>query len=323
MSSKITYVSGYFELPNVESNFESYLERASRFSLKIPHPMIIFCEPHTYPRIKEERSKYGFLTHYVVKKIEDMEFYSYLPQIIENRKSRPRADPSNTPEYQVIKCSTYTMVRDAINKNIFGSQYYVWVDFGLVESGVAPSNMSALRAVSNDIIYNKRENVRMCFINYTPLNETINLENYYHLYGRCGIAGILFSGSSEKLLRFMEMCINCFKDTVSKGYGHADEQIYLQVLFSFILAGNKINDLFDFYFGDYQYILSNYSEFNSPDAKNITLNAFLPNVIKDKAKYPECKELVSQAVMYLMDGYKKGKLELSKEDIFRLFEYVI
>jgi len=321
MSSQITYVSGYFELPDTGRNFETYLERASKFSLKIPHPMIIFCEPHTFPRIKEERSKYGYLTHYVVKKIDELEFFSYLPQIIENRKTHPRADPRNTPEYQCITCSKYTMVRDAINKNIFGSQYYVWVDFGLVESEY--SNILSLRAVSNNIISNKRENVRMCFINYTPLNETLNLENYYHMYGRCGIAGTLFSGSSTKLLSFMEMCIKCFKDTVAKGYGHADEQIYLQVLFSFILEGNKINDLFDFYFGDYQYILSNYPAFNSPDAKNITLNAFLPNVIKDKAKYPECKELVSHAVMYLMDGYKKGKLELSKEDIFRLFEYVI
>ena len=50
---------------------------------------------------------------------------------------------------------------------------------------------------------------------------------------------------------------------------------------------------------------------------------FLPNAIKDKVKYKECKELVKYAVMYLMDGYKKGQLELSKEEIFRLFEYVI
>lgn len=320
MTSQITYITGYFELPNTGRNFDLYLERASKFSLKIPTPMVIFCEPHTYHRIKAERDKYGFLTHYVVKNIAEMEFYSYLPQIIENRKTRPRADPRNIPEYQAITCSKYTMVRDAINKDIFGSQYYVWVDFGLVENEY--SNMTSLRAVSNDIISNKRENVRMCFINYTTMAETLNLENYYHMHGRCGIAGTMFSGARSKLLKFVEMCIACFKKTVERGYGHNDEQIFLQVFFEFIQDGNKICDLFDFYFGDYQYVVSNYLGLISANSKYITLNVFLPNIIKDKTTHPECFTLIKQAVSYVMNGYKTGKIDLNKEEIVRLFEYI-
>jgi len=317
--TQITYVTGYFELPNTGRNFDVYLERASKFTLKISSPLVIFCEPHTYPRIKEERDKYGYLTHYVVKKFEDIEFYSYLPKVIENRKRRPRADPRNTPEYLIITSSKFTMVRDAINKNIFDSLYYGWVDFGLVASQY--SNMDSLRSVSNDIIFNKREKVRMCFINYTSKAETLNLETYYHMYGRCGIAGTFFSGSAINLLKFMELCIQCVKDTISLGYGHNDEQIFLQVYFEYCNL-EKQNSLFDFYFGDYQYVISNFTGFNTPESKYITLNVFLPNVMKD-ISILENNELVKNAVIFLMDGYKRGKLELDKDEIVRLFSYVI
>lgn len=317
--TQITYITGYFELPNTGRNFDVYLERASKFTLKISKPLVIFCEPHTYPKIKAERDKYGYLTHYVVRKFEDMEFYSYLPKIIDNRKIRSRADPRNTPEYLIVTCSKFTMVQDAINKNIFGSLYYAWVDFGLVASQY--SNMESLRAVSNYIISNKREKVKMCFINYIPKTETLNLETYYHLHGKCGIAGTFFSGSAKKLLKFMELCIQCFTDTVARGYGHNDEKIFLQVYFECCNLGTQ-NALFDFYFGDYQYVISNFTGFNTPESKYITLNVFLPNVMKDVSKL-ESKELVKNAVMFLMDGYKKGKLELNKDEIVRLFSYVI
>ena len=320
MSSRITYITGFYELSNSSSNFEKQLENASKLSLKIPHPMIIFCEPDKYAKIKEERNKYGYLTHYVVKKREDLEYYQHLAQIIDNRKTRPRADPNNTPEYQLITCSKFTMVRDAINKNIFGSQYYTWIDFGLEETEY--SNIEALRGISSNIISNKRENVRMCFIGYTSKEETLDLEKYYNQHGRCGITGLFFSGSSNKLLRVMEMCNECFKDTIMKGYGHADEQIYLQVLFKYILEGGKIKDLFDFYFGDYQYVLSNYQEILSAEAKHTIMNVFLPNASKDKAIHNEISYLVKQAVMYIMNGYKKERIDLNKDEIIRLFECI-
>lgn len=316
---QITYVTGYFELPNTGRNFDVYLERASKFTLKISNPLVIFCEPHTYPKIKAERDKYGYLTHYVVRKFEDMEFYSYLPKIIDNRKIRYRADPRNTPEYLIVTSSKFTMVRDAINKNIFGSLYYAWVDFGLVESQY--SNMESLRAVSNYIISNKREKVNMCFINYIPKTETLNLETYYHLHGKCGIAGTFFSGSAKNLLKFMELCIQCFKDTIARGYGHNDEQIFLQVYFECCNLRTQ-NALFDFYFGDYQYVISNFTGFNTLESKYITLNVLLPNIMKDVSKL-ESKELVKNAVMFLIDGYKRGKLELDKDEIVRLFGYIM
>jgi len=318
--TQITYVTGYFELPNTGRNFDLYLERASKFTLKIANPLVIFCEPDTYPLIKAERDKYGYLTHYVIKRFDEMEFYSYLEQIIENRKTRPRADPRNIPEYQIVTCSKYTMVRDAINKNIFGSQYYAWVDFGIVYSE-DNTNLNTLRAVSNDIISNKREKVKLCFINYTQKAETTDLETYYHMHGRCGIAGTFFSGSSTKLLKFAELCVQSFKDTVEKGYGHNDEQIFLQVYFECCERGEQ-NDLFDFYFGDYQYVISNFTGFNSRDAKYITLNVLLPNIMKD-CLVKESKELGKKAVIFLMDGYRRGKVDFDKDEIVRLFEYIV
>jgi hypothetical protein len=327
MSPRITYITAYYNIPNTGNKFDSNLEKASKLSLKIPHPMIIFCEPETYPRIKAERAKYGYLTHYVVKPLTELELYSYLSQIRDNRKTRPRADSNNTPEYQLISCSKFVMIRDAINKNIFGSEYYAWIDFTMEETEY--SNIAAIRAISNDIISNRdnglcaRNNVRMCFISYTAVAEVLDLEKYYNQHGRCGIAGTFYSGSAEKLLKFVNMCIECFKDIVGKGFGHSDEQIYLQVLVGYILGGGKIKDLFEFYFGDYQYVLSNYVEFNSGESKAVIMNVFLPNVINDKANHPECKELVKRAIMYVMDGYKRGKMDMNKDEIVRCFEAIM
>ena len=311
--TQITFITGYFELLNTGRNFDVYLERASKMTLKISNPLVIFCEPHTYPKIKAERDKYGYLTHYIIKRFNEMEFYSYLPQIIENRKTHPRADSRNIPEYQIATCSKFTMIRDAINKNIFGSLYYAWIDFSLAESKF--TNIDILRTVSNNIISNKLEKIKMCFINYTPKNETLDLQKYYNLHGRGGISGGFYSGSSDKLLKFAELCITFFKNNVSRGYGHADEQIYLQVYFA-----NESKDLFNFYFGDYQYVISNFIEVNT-ESKHIILNVFLPNVIKDK-HILESNILAKNAVMFLINGYKKGKVELNKDEIVKLFSYI-
>lgn len=313
----ITYVTGYFELPDTGRNFNLYLERASKFTLRIPGPLTIYCEAHNLPLIIAERAKYSNLTNYIVIRKEELELYKYLPQVLLNHKKRPRLHNRITPDYEIITCSKFTMLRDAINNNYFNSKFFCWVDFGLVASDY--SNMNTLESVSRDIIQNNRENVRMCFINYNSIANTLNLEHYYGLQGACGIAGTFYSGSKEKLLKFVELCIDCYKRTIRAGFGHADEQIYLQVYFEYILSGANQNDLFDFYFGDYYYIISNYTKFNTPLAKHIILYMLLPNMLND-IMYPPIKELIKYLVKFVIDGYKSNIISLEKHEIIKLFE---
>jgi hypothetical protein len=37
----------------------------------------------------------------------------------------------------------------------------------------------------------------------------------------------------------------------------------------------------------------------------------------------ESKELAKQAVMFLMDGYRRGKVDFDKDELVRLFEYIV
>ncbi|NCY26625.1 MAG: hypothetical protein EBX37_17870, partial [Alphaproteobacteria bacterium] len=172
----ITFITGYFRLPN--SSFNDDIEK-SRATLSICHPMIIFCDPDTYPIIKAERGKYGYLTHYIVKRFEELELYKYIEQIRANRVINPRADIGNTAEYQIATCSKFTFVRDAINKAIFGTTYYAWIDFALdysISENNGRSFNDTIREITKFCVgshargHDKR--IRMCMINYTSKKDT-------------------------------------------------------------------------------------------------------------------------------------------------------
>lgn len=309
--TEITYITAYYELPNGMNKFEDELERAKQCSLLISNPMIIFCEPEMVSRIKEFRDKYGYLTHFIKRRFQDLEFYSYLEQIKQNRVKRPRADGNNIPEYLILKCSKFTMLKEVMEKNIFGSKYFGWIDFGLQSSNKI---METDINVSRWIINNNCEKMRMCFINYIPRKEVEDLEDFYHLYGKCSIAGTFYTGGVKYLLPFVNSCIECFKSNVDKGYGHSDEQIYIQIYF-------KNPELFDFYFGDYQFVVNNFLEFHNGDTKHIMLNVFLPNLMKDENNLSA--SLFKNFAKYILDGYKKDKVELDKNEIIKLINYIV
>jgi hypothetical protein len=314
MSRKVTFVTGYFKLPGYNS--QEHINQAAKLSLSISHPLVIYCEQDTVDQIRAERDKYGYLTRYIVKPLNTFEFYNKLETIKKNRLTRPRVDVENTPEYMISSCNKVLMLQETVSNNIFDSTHFAWINFTLPFHETY-SNLNII----NNIVANISNKIRMCFINYTPKADTLDLEKYYHQNGKCGIAGSFFTGSRETMLKYTKKFIDCFNRTVDSGYGHGDEQLILQVYFeqhNITNAELSSIDLMEFYFGDYQHVLCNYLDMVAHDSKHALQYFILPNAYKDNNMH-----IVKSAVKYLMNGYKKKLFDLSTDDLCKIIEYLV
>lgn len=315
MSKKVTFVTGYFKVPGY--NFEEHLKQAAKLSLSISHPLVIYCEPDTVNQIREEREKYGYLTRYIVKPFETIEFYSKIEKVKENRVTLPRADVENTPEYMIASCYKAKMLHETATNNIFDSTHFAWINFTLPYDEQR-SNLNII----NNIVSNVADSVRMCLINYNLKADTLDLEKYYHQHGKCGVAGSFFTASRANMLTYTEKFIDCFNRTVDSGYGHGDEQLIMQVYFEQLDAANtqtnQTSQLFDFYYGDYGFVLCNYLAMVAPESKHALLYFVLPNAHKDNNM-----QIVRSAAKYLINGYKNNNIDISKEDMAKIIEYLM
>jgi len=81
-----------------------------------------------------------------------------------------------------------------------------------------------------------------------------------------------FTGSKKHMYEFCNMIEEAFLNTLEKGYGHADEQLFLMVYY-------KKPELFEFYYGDYQQMITNYTY--THENPEITCNLLIPKAFND------------------------------------------
>jgi hypothetical protein len=82
-----------------------------------------------------------------------------------------------------------------------------------------------------------------------------------------------FTGNIEYMYRFCCKIEDKFLEFLEQGYGHADEQLFLAVYFD-----NP--HLFDFYYGDYQQMITNYANIN--ENINFTFNLLIKKSFQSK-----------------------------------------
>jgi hypothetical protein len=299
------------KLENIDVNANrqknKYFDLSKQFILKLPYPLIIFTDIDDNDSedsnkndetlvdiINFEREKYMDRTQIIKIDIKETYFYKYLNQIEElQSKFRIYNGDLNheTPLYIILNNNKFFFMETAISKNPFNSSHFIWCDFGINHVAHNPEKI-------NKWILHVPDKIKQLCIN--PYIENVKDKdifcNIYH-----HMAGGLFSGSNENLLKYIDL----FKNKVDQIYNEEWYQIDEAIM---TIVQRENPDLFDLFYGDYIGIISNYLEpYNS-------INLILQGV--DKALNHNNKKLAYTILNYCHNYFNNN------ENASEIYKYI-
>lgn len=269
-----TLVTAYFDLTKchdasseIKKKDGNYYLNHAKGCLSIDRNMVIFCDPEYEQSIWNIRPKNLHSKTLVIPiSFEDMKMTKYRSKIIQNRIDNPyHFDNRNTASYYLLCMARYDAIKHVIDRNPFNSTHFAWINICIERMG--PKNLENLDQALNQY----RNKFSTCYINYIPPHFTLYLKDYYS-WGRCSLCSGFFTGNKENMYTFCNKIEEAFINTLEKGYGHADEQLFLMVYYN-----NP--ELFDFYYGDYQQMITNYTYIK--DNLDITIKSLIPKAFND------------------------------------------
>jgi hypothetical protein len=256
LSSFPTIVTMFYNIRKIETtnttlnkNIIDYLELANQFILKLPYPLFIAIdnnddEIENY--ILEKRKNMNSITYLYKEKLEMTYFYQYLEKIIQLQSIFNIYTinlTKDTPLYIILNSNKFHYMQKAIDMNIFNSSHFIWMDFGI-------NHVAKNTEKIHDWILNVPDKIKQLCIN--PYIENNNPKEFFqYIYHHT--AGGLFSGSSDNIKRYIEL----FKEKTIQIFNDNWYQLD-EAIMTIVQRENK--DLFNFYYGDYEGIISNYDE---------------------------------------------------------------
>lgn len=150
------------------------------------------------------------------------------------------ADPvKDSVLFQIVMCSKFDLLRDAMQRNPYGTEFFAWMDAGLFYVARPPE---VFPTATSGVAF-----LQMCAV--SPLEAASAADYYAGERGR--LAAGFFRGSAKRL----EMLAQAFSEELDAALTsglRTNEQMILSRLS--VLRP----DLFEFYYGDYSSILCNW-----------------------------------------------------------------
>lgn len=233
--------------PKDNRQMDQYLQIAENFMMQLPYPIMFFIDPDDsilYEFITQTRQKYMNKTFIYQERFQDTYFYKDVDRIRELQQQYRIYNGDlkhETPLYVVLNNNKFHFIERAIESNPFQSSHFIWMDLGI--NHVARNT----ERIHEWILRVPDKIKQLCinpFIEYGD-NHDIFHNIYHHM------AGGLFSGNAEYLLKYA----NAFKaktaQIYSEGWWQVDEAVMTMVQ-------RENPDWFDLFYGDYDGIISNY-----------------------------------------------------------------
>ena len=249
-----TIVTMFYDIREKECNisgslynhsFQRYFNFAKKFILQLPYNLIIFTDNEEVINfIDIERKNYKNITNIYKKLFEDTYYYKHLEQLKELQKKFNIINghlEHETPMYIILNNNKFDFIESAIELNPFGSEHFIWMDFGINHVAQNSENI-------HEWINNIPDKIKQLCIN--PYIENVdNKQMFQFIYHHT--AGGLFTGSKENMLKYSKL----FKEKTEQIYSEDWYQIDEAVM-TMVQRDNP--DLFDLFYGDYPGIISNY-----------------------------------------------------------------
>ena len=224
---------------------KKYCDLAKNFILSLPYNLIVFTDnEEVIEFVKKERENLKDKTQILNKKFEETYYYKHL-DILNELQQKFNIINGNvkqeTPMYIVLNNNKFDFMETAIKINPFNSKHFIWMDFGI-------NHVALNTEIIHEWIHAVPDKIKQLCIN--PYIENVDDKTaFQYIYHH--MAGGLFSGSSENLLKYCELFKQKTEQIYKEDWYQIDEAVMTMV--------NRENpELFDLFYGDYQGIISNY-----------------------------------------------------------------
>ena len=218
------------------------------------------------------------------KPFEETYYYKHFDKLVELQKKFHIINGNvkqETPMYIILNNNKFHFMESSIELNPFKSSHFVWMDFGI-------NHVAKNTELIHEWITKVPDKIKQLCINpYTETNSP--KEHFQYIYHN--MAGGLFSGSSQNLLKYC----NLFKEKTEEIYNDNWYQIDEAVM---TMVQRENPDLFDLFYGDYQGIVSNYLY----PLHNIDLILRGSQKLLDYNKTKEAHDLLFYCLKYFQDN---------------------
>jgi hypothetical protein len=304
--SSWTVVTGYFDLTKMEDASQAIRDRPAAHylanatsTMSLDQNLIVFCEPETLPLLRAMRpERLLSKTKFIPMSFEDFPLTKYRARILENRMTRPSADPRNTASYYLLCMARYAMLKRAIEENPFQSTHFAWLNICIERMGF--KNLIELPRVFQI----NRNKFSTCYIDYQRKEEY--LESVMR-WGRCSMCSGFFTGNAHYMKTFCDRIETKFLECLEMGYGHADEQLFSLVYFD-------DPSIFEVYYGDYTEMITNYEWIRERANQPLYL------LIKHSYEAGDYHTCLS-GCLALWRSWKQGYARLSEAEVTHLIWY--
>ena len=237
--SKVTIVSALFDIERIDGRpWEEYLKWFDEF-LKLKTPMVLFVSEDLKEFIEERRK--DIPTEIIVRTNEEIPYYHLKDKIqgildsddYKTSIEDPARIECKQAMYSVIQYSKFPWMKEAVEKNPHGSDYFFWLDaggsrfFGLYDLEKEYPSKTALKSLKD---------MGDCFLiqmnteYYTDLANAETLPLDYLWDNRSYVLGSMFGGFKYAVERVSDMVEEVFlKDMIENDLVN-NEQIALGYL---------------------------------------------------------------------------------------------
>jgi hypothetical protein len=249
-----TIVTMFYDIRKIENdesnkNKYKYIELAQQFILTLPYPIIFFIDDEdieTYNIINNTRKNIELFKFTIIIKINIKNTYFYKDlSILQELQNTYVINNINlnkdTPLYIILNNNKFFFIEKTIELNPFNSSHFIWMDFGINHVAKNPE-------LIHEWITKVPDKIKQLCIN--PYIENTEPKTYFaNILHNC--AGGIFSGSKENMIKYIQLFKEKNEQIYNENWYQLDEAVMTMVQ-------RENHELFDFYYGDYEGIISNY-----------------------------------------------------------------
>lgn len=256
MSKYPTIVTMMYDIRKMENcknernrKLEGYIEFSKKFLLTLPYPMILFISPddsYTKNAILTVRGDLGLMDKTFIYELDFKYtyFYRHLSRLEDLQRSFFILNGDikhETPLYVILNNNKFCFIEQSIMLNPFKTTHFLWMDFGINHVARNTENIHEWITQIPDKIK------QLCINPYIELDKPFYF--FQNIHHNC--AGGLFSGSAENMFKYCQLFKQKTEQIYNEGWYQIDEAVMTLVQLENL-------DMFEFFFGDYEGIVSNY-----------------------------------------------------------------
>lgn len=231
-NENVTLVSGFINLEKRDyRDISFYIEKGIEF-LRLPYNKVIFLEKEMIELLREYENEN---TKFVLFDRTEIFLWKHREEIHKCELPRERNNEKDTHDYMILMHQKTDWIRRAIERNDYGSEQYIWMDFGIYH---IVKNKIVFEHAVRQMITKTYDKIRIagCW----------NLSNNFITYDKIMwyFCGGLFGGRKEMLLQ-MNRYVNeeCLEFILQKRW--------MWEVNTWYFIYKKQPELFDWYLGDH------------------------------------------------------------------------